>query len=80
MELELIEEVPGDTEMQHRGIHGVMRRKEVSTIERRVGGVLHQQEESCVLQVQVSIDIDKGEVANLGACGSILLHGKLIEG
>ena len=33
-----------------------------------------------MLQVKVGIDIDEGEVANLGAGGCVFLYGKLIKG
>ena len=42
--------------------------------------ILHQQEETSMLQMQISVEVYEGEVADLSHRVSILLYGKLIKG
>ena len=54
--------------MEDGAVEGIVRREERHAVETGTRGVAHHHEETCVLQVQIGIGIDKGEVAQLIAC------------
>ena len=74
-----IEEIPGDAQMEDGAIEGIVRREERHAVEVLAQHVGHHHEESGMLQMQVGIDVDEGEVAQLYAAVIVLLHGILVE-
>ena len=56
-----------------------MGHEEGHAVEVSTRGIVHHDEEACMLQVQVGIDVDEREIAQLLAAVGVLLNGKLVQ-
>ena len=71
-----IKEVPTYTEAEDSLVERVVGNLEVVPAAHLVVYMTHHDEESCVLQEEVGIDVYLGEIANLDVLRAIVLHGE----
>ena len=74
-----IEKVPRYSQAEQGAVERIVGGEEHLAAEVGGRGVAHHDKEACVLQVEVGIGVDEGEVAQLSAAVDVLLHSKLVE-
>lgn len=75
----LIKEIPAHTESEDTSVERIVWNEEVVFVARTFVHVCHHDEESRVLDMYVSVDVDDGVVAHLDIVLAIALHRKLAQ-